>query len=226
MGQARARTAWVWVLLGLLGALGVLGAQEPAKTTPGVRRQKGSLSQFTSREQWQMPVRVMDEIGVRPGMTVADVGAGDGWFTFYLAERVGSSGRVIAEDIDAQALQAVRERCAQERVSNVSVLVGEMKNPMLPAGTVDLALMVNVLSALGNARDFLGNLARGLKPDGRLVVIDWDPAKLYPEMPEQETKSALRQTLQQLRDADFEVAASLDFLPTQTIWICKRRARH
>ncbi len=91
--------------------------------------------------------------------------------------------------------------------------------------TVDLALLVNVLSALGNARDFLGNLAKGLKPDGRLVVIDWDPAKLYPEMPEQEAKSALHQTLQQLQDADFDVAASLDFLPTQTIWICKRRAR-
>jgi len=204
---------------------GTSSAQEPAKTAPKAR-QKGPFSQFTTREQWQMPVRVMDEIGVRSGMTVADVGAGDGWFTFYLAERVGSSGRVIAEDIDAQALQAVRERCAQERVSKVSVLVGDMKNPMLPAGTVDLVLLVNVLSALGNARDFLGNLARGLKPDGRLVVIDWDPAKLYPEMPEQETQSALRQTLQQLRDADFEVAASLDFLPTQTIWICKRRARH
>ena len=139
-----------------------------------------------------MPVRVMDEIGVRPGMTVADVGAGDGWFTFYLAERVGSSGRVIAEDIDAQALEAVRERCAQEKVSNVSVLVGGMEDPKLPAGAVDLALMVNVLSALGNAKNFLGNLAKGLKPDGRLVVIDWNPVKLYPEMAEQETKSALR----------------------------------
>jgi ubiquinone/menaquinone biosynthesis C-methylase UbiE len=202
----------------------VLGAQEPAKTTPGVRQQ-GAFGQFTDREQWQMPIRVMDEIGVKPGMTVADVGAGDGWFSFYLAERVGSTGRVIAEDIDAQALKVVRERCAQERVSNVSVLVGGMEDPKLPAGTVDVALMVNVLSALGNAKNFLGNLAKGLKPDGRLVVIDWSPGKLYPQMAEQETKSALRQTLRQLQDADFEVVKVLDFLPTQTIWICRRRDR-
>jgi len=175
------------------------GTQEPVKT-PEVR-QKGPFTQFTSREQWQMPVRVMGEIGVRSGMTVADVGAGDGWFTFYLAERVGSSGRVIAEDIDAQALQAVRERCAQGNVSNVSVLVGEVEDPKLPAGTVDLA--------------------KGLKPDGRLVVIDWDPTKLYPEMAKQDAKSALGHTLQQLLDADFEVVKTLDFLPTQTIWICK-----
>ena len=200
-----------------------LGTQEPVKT-PEVR-QKGPFTQFTSREQWQMPVRVMGEIGVRSGMTVADVGAGDGWFTFYLAERVGSSGRVIAEDIDAQALQAVRERCAQGHVSNVSVLVGEVEDPKLPAGTVDLALMVNVLSALENAKSFLGHLANGLKPGGRLVVIDWDPTKLYPEMAEQEAKSALRQSLRQLRDADFEVVKTLDFLPAQTIWICKRQVR-
>jgi len=204
MGQARAGTGMGAVLLGALAVLGVLEAQEPAKGTPKARHE-GTFNQFTSREQWQMPVRVMDEIGVKPGMTVADVGAGEGWFTFYLAERVGSSGRVIAEDIDARALKAVHERCARERVSNVSVLVGGMEDPKLPAGAVDLTLMVNVLSALGNAKTFLGNLAKGLKPDGRLVIIDWNPVKLYPEMDEQVTKSALRQTLRQLQDADFEV---------------------
>jgi len=224
MGQARTWTGWGCLLLGVVGALVVLGAQEPMKITP-VAPQKGAFGQFTDREQWQMPIRVMDEIGVKPGMTVADVGAGDGWFTFYLAQRVGSPGRVIAEDIDAQALKLVRERCAQERVSNVSVLVGGMEDPKLPAGAVDVALMVNVLSALGNAKNFLGNLAKGLKPDGRLVVIDWNPVKLYPEMAEQEAKSALRQTLRQIQGSDFEVVKTLDFLPTQTIWICRRRDR-
>jgi ubiquinone/menaquinone biosynthesis C-methylase UbiE len=223
MDQARAWTTCGWLVLGLLGTLEVLGAQEPPMTTPEVR-QKGSVSQFTSREQWQMPVRVMDEIGVRPGMTVADVGAGEGWFTFYLAERVGSSGRVIAEDIDAQALEAVRGRCGQEKVSNVSVLVGETEDPKLPAGAVDVALMVNVLSALGNAKNFLGNLAKGLKPDGRLVVIDWDPVKSG-QLAEQEAAAFRQQSLRQLQDADFEVVKILDFLPTQTMWICKRRDR-
>jgi ubiquinone/menaquinone biosynthesis C-methylase UbiE len=224
MGQARAWMGRGWLLLGTLGTLGVAGAQEPAKITPGAHR-NAFFSQFTSRTQWQMPARVMDEIGVQSGMTVADVGAGDGWFTFHLAERVGSSGRVIAEDIDAQALKVLRERCAQEKVSNVSVLVGGMEDPKLPAGAVDVALMVNVLSALGNAKNFLGNLAKGLKPDGRLVVIDWNPVKLYPEMAEQDTKAALRQTLRQIQDAGFEVVKTLDFLPTQTIWICRRRDR-
>jgi ubiquinone/menaquinone biosynthesis C-methylase UbiE len=220
MGQARAWAGIGWVLL---GALGVLGAQEPAKITPGAP-QRGFFSQFTSRTQWQMPARVMDEIGVKPGMTVADVGAGDGWFTFYLAERVGSSGRVIAEDIDARALEAVRGRCAQEKVSNVSVLVGGTEDPKLPAGAVDLVLMVNVLTSMGNTRAFLGNLAKGLKPEGRLVIIDWNPVKYTPEMAGREDP-ALRWTLRQIYDADFEVVKILDFLPAQTIWVCKRRER-
>jgi ubiquinone/menaquinone biosynthesis C-methylase UbiE len=166
----------------------------------------------------------MDEIGVSPGMTVADVGAGDGWFTFYLAERVGSSGRVIAEDIDARALEAVRRRCAQQKVSNVSVLVGATEDPQLPAGGVDLALMVNVLSALGNARTFLVNLAKGLKPEGRLVIIDWDPVKLG-QLPGREDNPVLRRTLRQIYDADFEVVKILNFLPAQTIFVCERRKR-
>ena len=102
MGALRHPRFALGVLLISALCAGTSSAQEPAKTTPKAR-QKGSFSQFTTREQWQMPVRVMDQIGVRSGMTVADVGAGDGWFTFYLAERVGSSGRVIAEDIHAPA---------------------------------------------------------------------------------------------------------------------------
>lgn len=171
-----------------------------------------------------MPVRVMDEVGVRPGMTVADVGAGDGWFSFYLAERVGPAGRVIAEDIDAQAMTALRETCAERRVSNISVLVGEPEDPKIPPGSVDLAVMVNVLTALGgvNTRNFLGNLARGLKPDGRLVIIEWDPVKLQ-QVTARQFEPELRRMLRPLEDAPFEVVKTLDFLPRQSLRICRYR---
>jgi ubiquinone/menaquinone biosynthesis C-methylase UbiE len=199
--------------LGFLWVLGHLGAQEPAQTSPEVRK-NSFFNQDSSREKWQMPARVMDEIGIRPGMTVADVGAEDGWFTFYLADRVGASGRVIAEDINVQALEAVRRRCAEQKVSNVSILVGEPENPKLPAGAVDLALMVNVLSALGNANaeTFLGNLAKCLKPEGRLVIIDWDPVKLHQTI-KREFDPEFRQTFRRLQDADFEVMKTLTSSP-------------
>jgi len=233
MVQARKWTGMRRALsrLGILGCLGFwwvlgrLGAQEPAQTSRGVCK-NSFFNQDTSREKWQMPARVMDEIGIRPGMTVADVGAGDGWFTFYLADRVGASGRVIAEDINVQALEAVRRRCAEQKVSNVSILLGEPEDPKLPAGAVDLTLMVNVLSALGNAnaKSFLGNLAKCLKPEGRLVIIDWDPVKLH-QTTKREFDPELRQTLRRLQDADFEVMKTVDFLPRQSMWICKRWAQ-
>ncbi len=233
MVQARKRTGMRRALsrLGILGCLGFwcvlghLGAQEPAQTSPGVRK-NSYFNQDASREKWQMPARVMDEIGIRPGMTVVDVGAGDGWFTFHLADRVGPSGRVIAEDINVQALEALRRRCAEQKVLNVSILVGEPENPKLPAGAVDLTLMVNVLSALGNpnVNRFLGNLAKCLKPEGQLVIIDWDPVKLN-QTTKREFDPELRQTLRRLQDADFEVVKTLDFLPRQSLWICKRRAQ-
>jgi len=188
-------------------------------------RRKASMP-AGDRDQWQMSARVMDEIGVRPGMTVADVGAGEGWFTFRLADRVGAAGRVIAEDIDAPAMNALREECAVQRAANISVLVGDPEDPKLPAGTVDVALMVNVLSALGsvNKAHFLGNLAKGLKPDGRLVIIEWDPVKGQ-QLTAQEFEPELAKELRSLKDAQFEVVKTLDFLPRQSMWICVRRTR-
>lgn len=217
---AVAGTAWGCLLLGALAGQRILAAQARARIGPG--KSKGPFSQFASRAEWQMPARVMDEIGVRPGMTLADVGAGDGWFTFLLADRVGPSGRVIAEDIDAGALEAVRERCAKEKVSNVSVVVGEAEDAKLPAGTVDVVLMVNVLTAIHEPTGLLLSLAKGLKPDGQLVIIDWDPGKLG-QLAEGQANPLLELTRRQVRDAGFEVVRILDFLPTQRMWVCRRQ---
>jgi len=84
--------------------------------------------------------------------------------------------------------------------------------------------MVNVLSAVHNPTGLLVNLAKGLKPEGRLVIIDWNPGKLG-RLAEGEGNFALRLTLRQIHDADFEAVKILDFLPAQTIWICRRRDR-
>jgi SAM-dependent methyltransferase len=124
------------------------------------------------------------------------------------------------------ALDALRERCAEQRLSNVSVVVGDREDPKLPVGSVDVVLMVNVLSALGdtNVQSFLGNLAKGLKPDGRLVTIDWDPVKLH-QVTAREFGPEIRRTLRRLRDARFDVVGRLDFLPRQSMLICRQRPR-
>jgi ubiquinone/menaquinone biosynthesis C-methylase UbiE len=74
----------------------------------------------------------MDEIGVKEGMTVADVGIGDGYFTFHLAERVGNDGKVFSCDIDNRALQVIRDKCAKKGIQNISVILGKEDDPLIP----------------------------------------------------------------------------------------------
>jgi len=178
---------------------------------------------YASRDEWQMPIRVMDEIGVKPGQAVADIGAGSGYFTFFLAERVGSSGKVYAEDIDAASLRTIREKCATENVRHVEIIQGGEDDPMIPSASADIALMVNVLPNVERPKVFLGNLAKGLKPGGTLVIIHWEHTKLYPTEPEAVGKPSLRWTLRQIYDGGFEVVKFLTFLPAQNIWICRLR---
>jgi ubiquinone/menaquinone biosynthesis C-methylase UbiE len=178
-----------------------------------------------NRPYWQMPVRVMDEIGVKEGMTVADVGAGDGYFTFYLAERVGNDGKVLACDIDNRALQVIRDICTKQGIQNISVILGKEDDPLIPPRSVDIILMVNVIHLIENPSDYLKKLEESLKPGGILVIVQWDAEKMDSESkgwdPDDRAKYTLRSNLRHIYDGDFEVVQIKDFLPMQLIYICQ-----
>jgi ubiquinone/menaquinone biosynthesis C-methylase UbiE len=167
----------------------------------------------------------MDEIGVRTGMTVADVGAGDGYFTFYLSRRVGETGKVYASDIDDSALQIIRNRCRQDGITNIVVISGEEDDPLLPVMSVDLVLMVNTIHLVKNPTVLLENIAKSLKRGGSLVIVQWDAARMRLEMkdwdPEDQTGHTLRTNLRKIYDAAFEVVDIKEFLPMQRIYICQ-----
>jgi ubiquinone/menaquinone biosynthesis C-methylase UbiE len=172
-----------------------------------------------------MPQRVMDEIGVKEGMTVADVGAGDGYFTFHLAERVGKNGNVYANDIDNNALQVIRNRCKRDRIQNISIILGKQDDPQLPEKKMDIILMVNVLHLIDDSTAFLNRLGESLKPGGNLIIVQWDAEKMDSESKDWDaddrTKYTLRANLRHIYDADFEVVQIKDFLPMQLIYICQ-----
>lgn len=119
---------------------------------------------------------VMDRGGIAPGMTVADIGAGEGYYTIRLSKRVGDRGRVLAEDIVPATRDRLAERVARERLDNVSVRLGMPADPRLPAGSFDRVLMVHMYHEIGEPLAFLWNLRPALKPDGRVVVVDADRA--------------------------------------------------
>jgi ubiquinone/menaquinone biosynthesis C-methylase UbiE len=128
----------------------------------------------------------MDLAGVKPGMSVADVGAGEGYYTVRLARVVGARGRVLAEDIVPDVRDQLSERVQRERLDNVAVKLGTADNPMLPAGSFDRLFLVHMYHEVQSPYAFLWHLREGVKAGGLVVVVDSDrPVKRHGMPPAQ-----------------------------------------
>lgn len=115
---------------------------------------------------------IMDRAGIRPGMTVADIGAGEGYYTVRLAKRVGSQGRVLAEDIVPEVIDALGQRVNRENWTNVSVKLGTPENPMLPENSFDRIFLVHMYHEIEEPYAFLWHMRPALKPGGEVIVVD------------------------------------------------------
>ena len=133
------------------------------------------LLEAPDREAWQKPEQIMDALGVAEGSTVADIGAGAGWFTIQLARRVGPNGTVYAQDVQRQMLEAIRRRVAREGLQNVQTRLGAGSAPNLPQRTFDAILVVDVYDAVDEPVPLLRNLAAALKPGGRIGIVNYKP---------------------------------------------------
>jgi protein-L-isoaspartate O-methyltransferase len=114
------------------------------------------------RDAWQQPEKIMDALGIGEGSVVADLGVGGGWFTVRLAHRVGPNGRVYAEDVQRQMIEATTRRVTREGLSNVSYILGESTNPHLKE-PVDAVLIVNTYQEMENPTVLLRHVAAGLR---------------------------------------------------------------
>ncbi len=134
----------------------------------------GDLSIFETkgREERLQIQRVMDLLGIKAGSTVADIGAGSGWFTVRAAARVGSKGIVYAEDINPEAIKFIDQRTQKEHLNSVKTILGTPDNPKLPPGSVDAMLMLKVYHEIAHPLAFLGNLKPALKPGAKVGIID------------------------------------------------------
>ena len=116
--------------------------------------------------------RVMAFLHIRPGMAVADIGAGSGYYAVRLSRRVGPSGRVLAQDVVPAYLDGLRRRVAQEGLANVSIGLGDPHDPRLPPASVDLALLVHMYHEIEQPFGLMANLVPALRPGARVAIID------------------------------------------------------
>lgn len=134
----------------------------------------GDLSVFDSpgREDRLQINRVMDILGIAPGKTVADIGAGSGWFTVRAARRVGIGGVVFAVDINPEAVRYVGDRAHKEQLQNVKTILGKADNPILPQNSVDAVLLLKTYHEVAQPVALLRNLRAALHPGAKVGVID------------------------------------------------------
>ena len=144
----------------------------PAADRPVASIVSARWSNEETRDRLNEASRVMDMADIRKGMTVADLGAGEGYYTTRLATRVGEDGRVLAEDIVPAVRDALAERVARERLENVSVRLGLPADPRLPANSFDRVFMVHMYHEIAQPYEFLWRMRPSLRRDGLVVVVD------------------------------------------------------
>lgn len=146
----------------------------PTPDRPVARIVSPRWSTEEARDRVNEAGAVMAKAGIRSGMTVADIGAGEGYYTVRAAARVGRHGRVLAEDIVPAVRDQLAERVARDRLDNVSVRLGEPADPKLPDASFDRVLMVHMYHEIAQPYQFLWNLRPSLRPEGLVVVVDAD----------------------------------------------------
>jgi SAM-dependent methyltransferase len=210
--------ATAMVVLALLAMDAPLFGQQPPPQTQRRNRlfapQDLGLLEPPDREAWQKPNQVMDALRIAEGSVVADIGAGGGWFTIRLARRVSQNGRVYAVDVQRLMIEAIERRVQREGLANVQAKLGGFDDPGLPAGALDAVLIVDALPEMENPVVLLRNVARSLKPQGRIGIIDYREGEGGPG-PGPEERVAPREVVATAQLAGLKLLEQHTFLPYQ-----------
>jgi ubiquinone/menaquinone biosynthesis C-methylase UbiE len=169
------KTAGVLASLAIAAALPAQVATEANSGYKTEQQRKGVAQGLGSaeRDNVQKPAQLVRDMGVRAGMTVADVGTGIGYMLPFLSRAVGPQGKVIAEDIFDDFLEGARQRVESAKLGNVTFVKGSATDPNLPEGQLDLALVLDVYHHFDYPEKMLAALSKALKPEGRLVIVEY-----------------------------------------------------
>lgn len=144
----------------------------PAPDRPVAKVVSNQFSNEDARDERNEAQVVMDLANIRAGMTVADIGAGEGYYTVRLAERVGAEGRVLAQDISRDALERLGRRVERDRLENISIKLGEVDDPQLPPDSFDRIFMVHMYHEVTEPYAFLWRLWPALNTGGQIIVVE------------------------------------------------------
>ncbi len=174
------------------------------------------------RDSWQKPRELVAALELRPGMRVADLGAGTGYFSRYLSEAVGPAGAVFAVDTEPNLVVHLRARAEREHTGNVVPILASADDPRLPADSTDVVLIVDTYHHIDDRRGYLRRLQRVLRERGRVVVVDWQKQPL-PVGPPPDHKLAREQVVDEMTAVGYRLVADPAILPYQYVLIFQVR---
>jgi ubiquinone/menaquinone biosynthesis C-methylase UbiE len=213
------RTIWIT-------ALTCVALAQSAGVHPVTGRRIATVMSHLGSEWLDRPERVSEEdpdkaiaaLGIGPGVTVADVGAGSGYMTVKLAAVVGPAGRVYATDVQPEMIEKLTARVKSANLQNVIPVLSTTDDPRLPEGSIDLILMVDVYHELAAPQRTLQQLKRTLKPSGRLVLLEY--RKEDPSIPiREEHKMTVAEAKAELEAEGYQLESANESLPRQHILI-------
>ncbi len=175
------------------------------------------------RESEENVEGALDAISLKPGMTVGEVGAGTGYVSLRMAKRVGATGKVYATDLQRAMLDVLRQNAAKAGIHNVETILGSEADARLPAGQIDLIILVDVYHEFSQPRKMLQGIRAALKPDGRLVQLEYrkeDPA--VPILLDHKMSVAEART--EVEAEGFKLTQAIESLPRQHILIYTKAA--
>ena len=202
-----------------------LAAQQPGvhpisgrRYAPVMGYQGAPWLERSEREDEEAPDVALNVLKIPKGSAVADIGAGSGYITVRLADRVGPTGRVFANDVQPQMLNILARRLDRSKITNVTLIEGTLDDPRLPLASVDLVLMVDVYHELSQPQSILRHLRESLKPGGRLVLLEY--RKEDPTVPiKPEHKMSVAEAKMEVEAEGFTLAKVDEALPRQHILI-------
>jgi len=174
------------------------------------------------RDRWQQPKRVIQTLKIQKGETIADLGAGGGYFTFRLTDAVGDSGTVYAADVDDGMLRYLKKRTENEGRHNVIPLRAQYDDPKLPPASIDLLFTVNTYHHLKNRTDYFRRAKKALKPGGRVAIIDFAGKTMWQRLFGHITP--VKTIREEMKAAGYRLEAEYTFLSAQHFLIFSQKA--
>ena len=211
-------TLWLLLIAGVAAQSPGVHPISGRRFAPVMGYQGAGWLERTERDDEEAPDVALNVLKIAKGATVADIGAGSGFITERLAARVGSGGRVLANDVQPQMLDLLARRLARKKIANVTLVQGTIDDPKLALESVDLALMVDVYHEFSQPQAMLRHLREALKPGGRLVLLEY--RKEDPSIPiRPEHKMSVAEAKLEVEAEGFTLSKVDESLPRQHILI-------